>query len=115
MPSYQVDYLQDEVMHSHEVSDLNIVGTPDGTKVLYDDGTWKVPPGASGGEANTASNVGTGEGEVFKQKSGIDLEFKTIKAGTNITVTNNTSDITITATDTGITESQAIAYAVALG
>lgn len=50
-----------------------------------------------GGETNTASNVGTGEGEVFKQKVVADLELKTIKAGENITIINNASDITIIA------------------
>lgn len=54
------------------------------------------------GEANTASNVGAGAGKVFKQKTGDDLELKSIKAGTNITVTNNVSDVEIAA-DTAIT------------
>ena len=42
---------------------------------------------AVGGETNTASNLGIGEG-VFKQKSGLDLEFKTLR--------NNDGKITIT-------------------
>ena len=37
------------------------------TNFLRADGTWAAPPGSGGGEANTASNVGTGFG-IFKQK-----------------------------------------------
>lgn len=37
--------------------------------------------GGGGGESNTASNVG-GSVEVFKQKTGVDLEFRTLQQGT---------------------------------
>jgi hypothetical protein len=66
-----------------------------GTSVTRDATT----PGG-GGEANTASNVGGGSG-VFKQKNGIDLEFKSLIAGTNLTITNNTDDLTLDVTGVG--------------
>lgn len=54
---------------------------------------------ASGaGEANTASNVGAGTGLIFKQKTGVDLEFKSLIAGSGIGIANNASDITISGT-----------------
>lgn len=62
-------------------------------KVLYADRTWAVPPGASGGEANTASNVGTAGVGVFKNKVGLDLRFKKVNAGSNkITITDDTAN-----------------------
>ena len=48
----------------------------------------------SGGEVNTASNVGTGSG-LYKQKVGANLEFKSLKAGTNVTVTASGDEVTI--------------------
>ncbi len=48
---------------------------------------------SSSGEVNTASNVGAGGVGVFKQKSGVDLQFKNINAGSNkITVTDDTTN-----------------------
>jgi len=63
-------------------------------KVLSDSGAWIT----DAGEANTASNVGSGSGTeygIFKQKTGVDFEFKKIKQGANITLTENGSDVTI--------------------
>jgi len=56
---------------------------------------------SSFGEANTASNVGTGEGAIFKAKVLADIQLKTIKAGAGVTVVNNADDVTITATGSG--------------
>lgn len=48
----------------------------------------------SSGEANTGVNVG-GEKEVYKSMSGTALQFRTLKEGANVTLTQNTNDITI--------------------
>ncbi len=52
-------------------------------------------------KVDNGENVGTGTGLVFKDKSAMNLRFKSIKAGNNIVITNNADDITINAT--GIT------------
>ena len=55
------------------------------------------------GEDNTASNLGDssdGEGLVGT-KNGVDLPFKRIKAGTNITLTSEANDVVINATSGG--------------
>ena len=63
-------------------------------------GSPLVSVGGGGGEVNTASNVGTGGVGVFKQKTGVDLEFKNINARSNRVVilddtVNNEVDIDV--------------------
>jgi hypothetical protein len=48
------------------------------------------------GQVTSASNIGTGAG-VFSALVGTDLQFKSLTAGTNITLTPSPTDITITA------------------
>jgi hypothetical protein len=64
--------------------------------------------GGGEGEANTASNVGTDGVGIFKQKSGVNLEFKKINAGSNkVTITNDATnseiDIDINETNLAVT------------
>jgi hypothetical protein len=53
------------------------------------------------GKLTTGANVGTGTGTIFRDKTGTTANFKTLIAGTNITITNNADDITIEASGGG--------------
>ena len=61
---------------------------------------WSQLPGSSGGEANTASNIGGGNG-IFAQKVGVDLQFRSLVAGSNITITSGATELTISSTGGG--------------
>ena len=52
------------------------------------------------GKIDDGTNVGAGAGLVFKDKSGDNLRFRSVKAGNNIAITNNADDITIDAVNT---------------
>jgi len=70
--------------------------------------------GGGGGETNTASNIGAGGIGVYKQKTGVNFEFKNLNAGSNkISITNdsvndeididiNTANLGLSASDVGL-------------
>lgn len=80
----------------HGGSRYDIYNSDQGGGVPLDNGNWAQEVGGSsgGGEVNTASNIGTGAG-VFAQKSGVDLQFKTIKATGGASVSSDSDSITI--------------------
>ena len=57
--------------------------------------------GGTGGEINTASNIGTSGAGAFRQKIGVDLQFRKLRGVAGITVAennvDNTVDFTVTA------------------
>ena len=57
-------------------------------------------PGTSTGEDNTGRNLGAGEG-VYAGKSGVELLFRSLLAGTNVTLTPAGDTITINSTGGG--------------
>ena len=86
------------------INDLSDVDTTNTTPNANDvltwnavDGEWEpaVAPGASGGEANTGSSLGSGSG-IFKSKVGVDLQFRSVIGSSPIVATTNSNDVTLT-------------------
>jgi hypothetical protein len=65
--------------------------------VLTSDASGNASWQSNSGQANTASNVGGANG-IFYQKSGVDLQFRSLSAGTNITITSGATTLTISST-----------------
>jgi len=66
-------------------------------KCIAADGTAEWATVTDSGEVNTASNVGAGTG-IFAQKSGVDLEFKTITStGSTVTITSDSTTVNVEA------------------
>ena len=60
---------------------------------------WEPIAMSSGGQDNTASNLGTGEG-VFATKVGVDLRFKSFADGGGATFSSNANEISVVINDT---------------
>lgn len=60
--------------------------------------TWAQIDGGGAGEANTGSNVGTGQGNIFRDKTGTTLNFKKLQQSGAITITDNPDEIVIATT-----------------
>ncbi len=79
---------------------LGDVLTTDGAGAL----TWTTVAGA--GETNTASNVNVGGQSLFKQKTGVDLEFRGINAASNkigIALDDPNNEVTIDVNEANLT------------
>lgn len=61
------------------------------------------------GEANTGNNLGIGAG-LFASKSGVNLNFKSVVAGTNMSITEGPNSITLNASGGGGGASVPVCY-----
>lgn len=77
-----------------------VLNVADGAMYVRSGSTWAALSGGGGGEANTASNLGAGEG-LYASKVGVDLQFKSLVAGTNVTLTSDGDSVTIDAAGGG--------------
>lgn len=93
----QVEGLQEELDgKQEELVSGNSIKTINGETILGSGNLTIVGTGGSG-EANTASNLGGGEG-VFASKQGVDLRFKSLQGGNNVSLSSDSNTITVNAT-----------------
>ena len=74
---------------------INKVTTPSGTDITIS------ASGGGGGTVQSAINLGSGQG-VFAQLVGSELQFKSLKAGSNVSLTSTATEITISSTGGGV-------------
>ena len=93
--SITVGTLQSDAQHGQLAGGLNhSVATAGTAGFLSASGFTKLGGIDTGAQNNTASNMGSGTG-VFKQKSGSDLEFKSLTSGNGLGFVGNTDEVEI--------------------
>lgn len=82
-----------------DVMQFRTIQAGNGTTITTDGSVIRInATGAGGaGEANTASNVGTGVG-VFQTKNGVDLQFHSLLAGAGVTINDIGDELRINST-----------------
>ena len=80
-------------------------------RMFYNGSAWAAD--SDSGETNTCANVGDGAGQIYKEKVSTEFKLKTIKAGTGVSVTNNTDDVTLAADAANIAHNSLSGYAAA--
>lgn len=75
--------------------DTTTIAPISGEVLAWNGSQWAPSSVAGGGEVNTGANVGSGTGGIFRDKTGSTINLRSLISGTNITVTQNADDITI--------------------
>ena len=83
--------LRDEGTSQGDVKAIDCVGSAVACTAASGVGTLTI---SGSGESNTSSNTGAGN-QLAKAKAGVDLPFRTLTSGDNVTMVTNTNDVTI--------------------
>ena len=76
------------------LTDVNVSAATNGQVLTYSASTNKWYPSTILGSITGASNIGTGFG-IFNQVNGYNLEFKSLIAGSGISISSGSTSITI--------------------
>jgi hypothetical protein len=92
-----------DAVDAHDASAISYVNTTSGLAATDVQAAIDEIAAAGGaGEANTGANVGAGTGTIFRDKTGVTLNLKTLIAGAGLTLTNGANDITLAVNNIGV-------------
>ena len=76
-------------------ANLVLASQHQGASIKATTSAWYNFSAAGSGETNVGANVGTGEGLIYRGKTGVTLDFKKLQQGSGIVITNNANEIII--------------------